>query len=247
MNMPAGLGISLGKRLSLPEELAAIIMRRIESGELRPGDILPSEQALADMFTVSRTVVREALARLKYENVIESKRGSGPIVKGINPDKGFTVNLDSLSSEELRQFLEFRVLIEGEASAIAAVRRTPEQLGQMRTLLAGIRKAVDEGTSGTEPDYLFHRAIADAAANSYLGEFINFLSAKMWLGVYRARWKSNQFTEQAEKVYKEHEDLYLAIEAGDPHQARAALREHLQSSAKRQGITLDDRFGPPAR
>lgn len=245
MKTTTGMEVALGKRQSLPEELAAIIMRRIEGGELRPGDILPSEQALADMFTVSRTVVREALARLKYEGIIESKRGSGPIVKGLGIGKGFTVNLDDLSAEELRQFLEFRVIVEGEGVAMAAVRRTPEQLMKLRGHLDDIRKAVDEGASGTEPDYLFHRLLADSAANSYLGEFVKFLSTKIWLGVYCARWKSNQVTAQAEQVYSEHEAIYLAVEAGDPHRARAALQRHLRNSAKRQGALLDDRFLAP--
>lgn len=246
MELKPGKSMALGKRQSLPEELAAIILRRIEAGELRPGDILPSEQSLADMFTVSRTVVREALARLKYEGIIESKRGSGPIVTGTGTERGFTIKVDDLSPEELRLFLEFRVVMEGETAAMAAVRRTPEQLRRLCGHLDDIRKAIDEGTSGTEPDYLFHRLIAESVGNSYLGEFVKFLSTKIWLGVYRARWRSNQVQAQAEEVYEEHRAVYLAIEASDSHRARAAQQRHLRNSAKRQNIILDDRFLAPA-
>ena len=233
---------SLGKRQSLPEELAEVITRQIESGEYLPGDVLPSEQTLAESFKVSRTVVREALARLKYEGLIESKRGSGPIVKQAAPERGFMVNVDDLSGDEFRNFMEFRVIVEGEAAAMAAVRRTEEQLEELRTHLEQIHQAVLNRTSGTEPDYLFHRLIADAAGNTYLGDFLKFLSTKIWLGVYRARWKSNQVLEQAEAVFEEHKAIFTAIESGDPRAARAAIQRHLLNSAKRQDVTLDQRF-----
>lgn len=234
--------MSLGKRQSLPEELAAIMMRRIESGEFHPGDILPSEQNLADMFKVSRTVVREALARLKYEGIIESKRGSGPIVRGATPERGFTMNVEDLSQGELFDFMEFRIIMEGEAAALAARRRSSKHLAQLREHLADMRKAVDNKESGNEPDYLFHQLIADCAGNQYLANFLKFLSAKIWLGVYRARWKSNQLPELADAVYEEHRAVFLAIEASAPHLARAMAQRHIINSAKRQGMEPDEEF-----
>lgn len=242
MNLQDTLGISLGKRQSLPEELAAIVMRRIESGEFRPGDILPSEQSLAEMFSVSRTVVREALARLKYEGVIESKRGSGPIVKESAMDRGFIVNIDVHSQQKLLDFFEFRIILEGEAAALAALRRTPEHLTELKKLLEGIRQAVATKGTGNEPDFLFHRLIADCAGNQYLGNFVKFLSAKIWIGVHRARWMSNQNPQMAQIVFEEHQAMYLAIEAGDPHAARAKAQQHLLASARRQGLTPDETF-----
>lgn len=232
----------MGKRQSLPEELASIIMRRIESGEFRPGDILPSEQNLAEMFSVSRTVVREALARLKYEGVIESKRGSGPIVKDPGMDRGFIVTIDMHSQKKLLDFFEFRIIMEGEAAALAALRRTSEQLAELKVHLEGIQQAVATKGTGNEPDFLFHRLIADCAGNQYLGNFIKFLSAKIWIGVHRARWMSNQNPQMAQIVFEEHEAMYLAIKAGDPHEARAKAQLHLLRSARRQGLTPDETF-----
>ena len=242
MNTLTNTDMALGKRQSLPEELAAIIMRRIESGEFQPGDILPSEQNLADMFKVSRTVVREALARLKYEGVIESKRGSGPIVKGPGPERGFTVNLDDLTQQDLFNFFEFRIIMEGEAAALAALRRNTAQLAELKGHLDNMRAAVENRQSGNEPDYLFHLLIAECAGNQYLGNFLKFLSAKIWLGVHRARWKSNQSRKLALQVFEEHRAVYLAIKEGDPHEARAKAQRHLLCSAGRQGLTLDETF-----
>ena len=231
---------ALGKRQSLPEELAEVILRRIESGEFHPGDVLPSEQTLAEAFKVSRTVVREALARLKYEGIIESKRGSGPIVRSAVMARGYDFNINDLTKDGQREFIEFRIVMEGEAAAMAAVRRTPEQLEQLRNYLGAMGDAIKNKTSGTEPDYLFHRLIADAAANSYLGEFVKFISTKMWLGVHHARWLSNQSDERAVIVYEEHKATFQAIEAADPQRARAAAQRHLLNSGSRQGLVLNE-------
>ena len=233
---------TLGKRQSLPEELAEVIMRRIEAGDYAPGDVLPSEQALAESFKVSRTVVREALARLKYEGLIASKRGSGPVVRQAEPERGFTLDVEDLSTDELRHFMEFRVIVEGEAAAMAAVRRSEGQLEELRGQLERIRQAVRARKSGTEPDYRFHRLIAEAAGNDYLGDFMKFLSTKIWLGVHRARWHSDRVAGHPEAAFKEHKTMFLAIEGGDPQAARVAAHQHLLRSAGRLGIELDGRF-----
>ncbi len=242
MNAALTPDFSLRKRQSLPEELAEVIIRRIEAGEFKPGDVLPPEQALADTFKVSRTVVREALARLKYEGLIQSKRGSGPIVCKAAAPRNFSLNLESLSQDEWLRFIEFRIVMEGEAAAMAAVRRSPQQLGQLAVYLDQMRQAIEDNNSGTEPDYLFHCLIADSGGNEYLGEFAKFISAKIWLGVYRARWLSNQVRDQADLVLEEHRATYLAIEAADPQKAREAAQRHLFNSAARQGLTVDKRF-----
>ena len=235
------IDFSLRKRQSLPEELAEIIIRRIEAGEFKPGDVLPPEQALADTFKVSRTVVREALARLKYEGLIQSKRGSGPIVCSNGAQKNFSINVEGLSPQEMIRFMEFRIIMEGESAALAAVRRSKKQITLLNGYLDQMQQAIESKTSGTEPDYLFHCLIADSGGNEYLGEFAKFLSAKIWLGVYRARWLSNQLRDQAEAVLEEHRAIFLAIKTEDPHSARMAAQQHLLNSAARQGLAMDTR------
>ncbi len=239
---------ALRKRQSLPEELAAVLSRRIQSGEFMPGDVLPSEQVLADTFEVSRTVVREALARLKYEGLIQSKRGSGPIVCEAGPARGFSLNIEaeeSLTQAERHRFFEFRMIMEGEAAALAALRRTPEQLQTLGGYIDQMQRSIrGESTkeSGIEPDYLFHCLVAESVGNEYLGEFTKYLSSKIWLGVYRARWMSNLVKATAEAVLEEHRAIYEGIREGDPHRARAAAQQHMMNSAARQKVILDKRF-----
>ncbi|WP_419787042.1 FadR/GntR family transcriptional regulator [Pseudodesulfovibrio sp.] len=230
---------SLGQRPSLPEELAGVIAKQIEVGDFKPGDVLPSETHMAKSFNVSRTVVREALARLKYEGIIQSKRGSGPVVCQEGNRKIFTLPAEFASAENKANILEFRLVVEGESAALAAMRRSEEQLQKMERCLKDMERALAEKVSGLMPDYGFHAMIAEAAGNEYIVNFLRFLSSKLLMGVQQARSLSNQNMERAEEVFKEHSEIYEAIEKQCPCGARKAVHQHLLNSALRQGIKLD--------
>ena len=228
----------LAKRPSLPEELASIILRQIEDGDFRLGEVLPSEQSLAVMFNVSRTVVREALARLKFEGIIQSKRGSGPVVCALPGARG-SYDLPSISSvEERTGVCEFRFFLEGECASLAAMRATEEQLEVMRACLLEMQQAVEGGTSGLVADYRFHCLLAEAAHNEYMSNFIKFLSSKILDGVQGARYLSNQDRQRAADVLAEHSNIYNAIAARDGEEARKMARMHMYNSATRQALPL---------
>ena len=232
----------LGARRALPDELATIIISRIEAGEYKLGDVLPSEKAMADMYQVSRTVVREALARLKYEGVIRSKRGSGPVISGTVPLKGFELHLNMENKESLTEYYEFRLILEGEAAALAAVRHTPEDAALFRSYLDQMSRAIEESTSGADPDFRFHQLIADSSRNGYVRNLTKNLSAKLWIRVYNARGLSNQVRERAQLVLEEHNAIFEAIASRDPQSARAAVQRHIYCSSVRQGLAVNTRF-----
>lgn len=228
----------IGRRQTLPEELAAIMMRQIEGGDFKPGDVLPSEQSLATTFHVSRTVVREALARLKFEGIIRSKRGSGPVVCSIPTKKTFTLPAAFSSVTERAKIIEFRMIMEGESAALAAGRRTETQLAEMQQFLNRMEEALQTRTSGLVPDYSFHCIIAEASDNEYVSSFIKFLSSKLLGGVQEARSLSNQDLHHAQIVLQEHQSIFDAIKKQSPHEARLASHTHLINSARRQNIPL---------
>ena len=228
----------LSKRQSLPEELAAAIMQQVEAGEVKVGDVLPSEQALARMFQVSRTVVREALARLKFDGIIESKRGSGPMVISTVPLNNLSLSVNQSTPAEKALIIEFRLIMEGESAALAAARRTEAQLKEMHNCLNLMQSAMNKNEAGTLPDFRFHTLIAESAHNDYISQFIQFFFAKMIAGVHAARSLSNQDYQRAKEVFNEHKAVYDAIKASNPRQARLALQHHLLSSANRQNIPL---------
>ena len=72
----------LQQPLRLPDQVAAILMEELDSGVLKPGDMLPPEMELAAKFGVSRAVIREALSQLKAEGLLESQQGRGVTVVG---------------------------------------------------------------------------------------------------------------------------------------------------------------------
>jgi GntR family transcriptional repressor for pyruvate dehydrogenase complex len=233
----------IGKRLSLPEELASIILRQLEDGDFKPGEVLPSEQNLAVIFHVSRTVVREALARLKFQGIIQSKRGSGPMVCALSDSKA-GYDLPSISTiEERIGIIEFRFILEGECAALAALYHTEEQLVALHTRLQEMQHAVSNGTSGLIADYQFHCLLAEAAHNIYMSSFIKFVSSKILGGVQGARFLSNQDAQRAAEVLTEHRNIYNAIAVRDGKEARNMARTHMYNSAVRQDLPLT----PPMR
>jgi GntR family transcriptional repressor for pyruvate dehydrogenase complex len=228
----------IGKRPSMPEELASIILRQIDAGDFKLGEVLPSEQNLAAMFNVSRTVVREALARLKFEGIIQSKRGSGPVVCAL-PGAREKYDLPSVSSVQERiGVMEFRFILEGECAALATLHRTEDQLVAMNVYLQEMQQAIDSGTSGLVADYRFHCLLAEAAHNNYMSSFIKFLSSKILSGVQNARSLYYQDAQRAVTALAEHRNIYDAIAARNGEEARSMTRTHICNSALWQQLPL---------
>ena len=100
-------------RVNLHSEVMQQITAAIQSGQWKPGSKLPGEIALAEMFQVSRTCIREVLKALAYSGVVESRSGVGTFVKEI-PSEAPSPAVDLLSSTDYTQILEMRKLLEGQ-------------------------------------------------------------------------------------------------------------------------------------
>lgn len=234
---------ALGQRKTLSSELASILTRQIESGEYAPGDVLPSEQALAELFVVSRPVVREALARLKQQGIITPRRGQAPIVaKSPEFSSVYAEGFDELSGDKYLQFNRFRVVVEGECAALAALNATDEQIARLLAYNAAMEADFAEGRAGIEPDLQFHFLIAAASGNKYLHDLVKAIPTKIWMVVHQGRSLSNRDREYERQVCREHKAIAEAIAARNPHAARLAARTHLLHSAHRQGFPLDRSF-----
>ena len=150
----------------LSDRLAALLASRIESGELKPNDRLPTEQELAERHGVSRTVVREAVSRLKSMGMLISRQGSGVFVAPQAAARPLAFDPAVLHSlEAVVQVVEVRRALEGEVAALAARRATPEQLVAIQQALQAIDDAVARGGDGVDEDLLFHRCVATATGN----------------------------------------------------------------------------------
>ncbi|PUA20768.1 FadR family transcriptional regulator [Glaciimonas sp. PCH181] len=219
---------------SRSEMLADTLISKIKKGELQVGDKLPSEQEIARYYGVSRTVVREAVARLKSSGMVESTQGRGAFVIQSRPlQRSDTALLMPRSARGLVDFLEVRRGIESEMAALAAARRTDAQCAQIESALAAIDQANLAGRNGVEEDMAFHLAIGAATGNLYWSSFVSFFSEAMQSGIRVTRANEARRKHFAEAVACEHRQIFAAIQAGDPASARAAADMHLVNAAAR--------------
>lgn len=238
--------------LRLSEEVSGDLQRRIARAELRPGDRLPTEKALGDAFGVSRAVVREAIARLKADGLIETRQGSGAFVieapKSINLRfwKGAGPELN-----ELRDIFELRAMVEGAVAELAAQRRKPGDLKTMAAHLDAMDEAIAGGADGTEADDNFHIAMARATHNSYIGRLVEFLGHH-FSDTRKLSWHgTRRELAHPQEAQREHRALFEAISQGNAETARRCAQEHLRGTAGRFGIKLaldlDGRKSAPAK
>jgi GntR family transcriptional repressor for pyruvate dehydrogenase complex len=224
--------VTTGARLS--DQVAERLAAQIETGSLPPGARLPAEPALEQQFGVSRTVVREAVSRLKSLGLLVSRQGSGVFVNARLPYAPLNFDAShSDSREAVVQMAEVRRALEAEVAALAAQRRTAADVRRLRQAVAALDKAVQAGGDGVEEDLRFHRALADAAHNPFLIGTLDYLAQFMRgaIGVTRAHEaRRADFTAQ---VRAEHAAVVTAIERGDVRHARQAAARHMDNAIRR--------------
>lgn len=216
--------------------VASSISREIAQGRLKPGDQLPTEQALAQTFGVSRNVVREAIARLRSEGRIWSQQGRGAFVADAANTTVLTIDYDALQqADAFRSLFELRGILEVEAAALAARRRTEQDLGAMKHALETMGAAPYGSVMWLKTDLEFHRTVAAATGNPYMVQFLVFVSERVRDSILAAgnRQRSD---DMASITLGEHKRILEAIEAGDPQAAQVAMQQHLAGAAHRVGL-----------
>ena len=224
--------------------VASSITREIAQGRLKPGDQLPTEQALATTFGVSRNVVREAIARLRSEGRIWSQQGRGAFVADAGNPTVLTIDYEALQrSDSFRSLFELRGILEVEAAALAAERRTDADIAAMHNALEGMRTAPYGSVAWLKNDLGFHRAVADATRNAYMGQFLVFVSERVRESILAAG-NQQKSDDMARTTLGEHERILAAIARGVANEARSAMQYHLAGAAARVGVP-DVNASPP--
>jgi DNA-binding FadR family transcriptional regulator len=136
---------------------------------------------------------------------------------------------------EVIALLEFRISIETEAAALAAQRRSIENLTELRKAMDAFGKAISEGRDAVQADFLFHQEIARATQNKHFRELMQSLGTG---AIPRGRLEEATPVEPERlaylrRVHQEHESIFNAIAAQDVDSARAAMRTHLSNSRER--------------
>jgi len=222
---------------SLAHHVVDTLSGRIREGALQPGEKLPTEAAIMEDFGVSRTVVREAISRLQAAGLVETRHGVGTFVVGLGEGSSFRIAPEQLETlQDVIAVLELRIGVETESAALAAVRRTPDNLEALRNALKAFTSAVEEGRDAVGPDFQFHLEIARATQNHH---FVDLMATLGGMMIPRARLEPpGPLTPEREaylrRVNAEHESIVDAIGRQDAEGARAAMRTHLANSRERR-------------
>lgn len=219
---------------NMPDRVTEALQGLIRSGEFLPKSRLPAETEMAARFGVSRTVIREAVSRLKSEGLVQSRQGSGVFVRESNLDAPFRINpIVADSALAALQILELRRGLESEIAALAAERRSKKQATEIKEKLRAIDADVAAGNDGVDADMEFHRSIARAAGNPHFLALWDFVSQFLKKTMAITRSLEARKEPLALQVLQEHELLMDSIVRKDIEGARAAARNHMEMAAIR--------------
>ncbi len=218
--------------LKLSDLVYAKISGKIQSGEYPIDSRLPTENELAEWLGVSRPVVREALARLRNDGVVVSRRGSGTYVQKIQM-AGESSHPPLTSIADMRRCLEFRISVESEAAWHAANGRE-EDRNILREAFHILEKDLLDNVIVPENDFGFHLSVAIATGNRFFSEtMINLRSSVVTAMAITPNFIQARSTDRLTIIFDEHKAIYEAVIANDAEGAKVAMRRHLTRAMNR--------------
>lgn len=232
------------RRPKLSEHVVSAIRQQLRAGEILPGQKLPTESQLTETFGVSRTVVREAIATLAADGLVESRQGAGVFVNDTisTAFRSLATEMGTRDSIALN-VLEVRLAIEIESAGLAAVRRNAAQEAAIQEAFFEFERLLlnSEPTGGA--DLAFHRAIALSTNNPFYVEMLDVLGRRAIPCDVTSPWSTEivQSSAYQRGLQIEHLVILNAITAGDAEAARDAMRIHLSASQKRYRDRLQAR------
>ena len=166
---------------TLQKEIVAKIRDLINYKNLEPGDKLPSERMLSEKFGVSRSHVREAIQKLEFYGILNSKPQSGTFISNIGQIamNGMIEDILSLEGQDFKSLVETRILLELKTVRMAALRRTEEDLERIKLAFNAYKAKMLKGEDCLEEDLLFHLAIASASKNSTMNTLMLLITPEI--------------------------------------------------------------------
>lgn len=208
------------------------ILKYIRDNDLKPGDRLPSERALAERFGVNRATLREAARILSIVNIIEIRQQGGMFVAKPGSSSRFDYFKLCMQSGQISmaEIFETRLIMEVECIALAAANITDEQLDALEGIISSV--SIYDPTGFAKADEALHGIIYAATGNRALQLLMQTVS--MWTVV--SRKFSNSFEDVRRIVHSDHEAIYLALRNRDVERCRECMRQHILHLQKIQDI-----------
>lgn len=212
------------KTRKLPEQIADKLREMIIQEEMKTGSKLPAEAELMARFGVSRSTVREAVKILQTEHIVDIRQGQGTFLCAMPGLADDPLGLRFADQEELiGQLLETRLLVEPNVAALAAQRRTQEQLDEMKVLLDKMDNAYLHGENYTPYDIEFHSVVAKCTGNDVLGRLLPTIHESIRAGYQHTRRVEGSY----QRASQCHLEMYRAISEHDSDRARQAAQRHM--------------------
>lgn len=212
------------------------IRSKILSGELKPGDKLPAERDLIEMFQRSRPTVREALRMLENKNYVSISRGRGTTVNKLSTDEieRTLTNLVQLNLVSEKNILDIRTVCETLAISLAAENRTEQDIQILKDILASGDQALESNFEQfMDSGILFNGAIAKASHNEMLYLIVritsNFSHEKLASGA--SKMEQNEKNHLTKAISEQHHEMLDAVIVQDAQRAAELNRRHLQGVA----------------
>ena len=224
MNLQA---TAISDNKTIHNSIISKIKELINYKNLEPGDKLPSERMLAEKFEVSRSNVREAIQRLEFYGLLKSIPQSGTFVAniGVVAMNGMIDDILRLDEPDFKSLVETRILLELKTARLAALRRTDEDLVQMKEALDAYTKKVENDQDAVQEDLLFHLAIAKASGNATMNMFMLTITP----GIITNFEKYHVCDKGLSRLgIQEHQDIYDAIKDKNPQLAKKKMKEHFK-------------------
>jgi GntR family transcriptional regulator, transcriptional repressor for pyruvate dehydrogenase complex len=220
-------------RTSVSDEIIDQITALIASGDLKPGQRLPSERELCKIFQTGRPSLREAIRALCILGVLDARVGAGTSVSADgNKFMGKIVEWRLITEQhDIENLMDVRLALEGLAVAHAARNHDPIFIADLEKILSLMKDAVDIKNQKlfVELDLEFHISIASAAQNDLLLDLISMIRSQIahGLSLVVAHPQSPTLT------LKEHGAIVRAVKKRDPNAATLAMQHHLELSRRR--------------
>lgn len=223
----------------LPDEVAAALTAAIENGQLRPGDRFPTEAVLSESFGVARTVVREAISLLKYDGVVDSRRGVGTFITENSNRSAFRISPSCFEKrQQIIKLLQLRAEVQAGASALAAEKRSIKQMQGIQERFIEMERLDALGPDGAlesrvDIELDFYRSITEASGNEYYIEVIGMIEGNIQSNLRSAFLKNAAASEFGVPIINEHRAVRDALATQDIALARQATRLRFEHAAER--------------
>jgi GntR family transcriptional repressor for pyruvate dehydrogenase complex len=225
------------QKSSAPEIIINEIIQHIKSGELKPGNNLPTERDMSQMFGVGRSSIREAIKALVLSGYLESSQGKGTFIKKDLPVNDLTLtnlqhalaaeltNLQhALAAEQILELMELREILECNAVKLAAERASSEDIRRMHEALERMQACKADIKKFYDPDFDFHVAIAEATHNEMICETMKQIVKKSH--EYYEKFMPDRLCPPQQAILTAGQ-IVACIEDGEAEKASRCMKAHL--------------------